>query len=190
MCTYGGDLLKALVLTGMAGAGKTEFANYCTSLSIPVFQMGDIVRSRVSQLKLEPTGTNIGRVASVERLKYGSDIWARRTARNVKNGDRDCVIDGTRSEAEVAYFRQYFGMNAVVVNIYASSRIRYERLKSRARSDTPLTRGEFEERDRRELGWGLGNAIALSDMVLGNEGTMDEFRKNIMNLLREAGFIK
>ena len=182
--------MKALVLTGMAGAGKTEFANYCTSLSIPVFQMGDVVRSRVSQLKLEPTGTNIGRVASVERLKYGSDIWARRTARNVKNGDSDCVIDGTRSEAEVAYFRQYFGMNAVVVNIYASSRIRYERLKSRARSDTPLTRGEFEERDRRELGWGLGNAIALSDMVLGNEGTMDEFRKNITNLLREAGFIK
>jgi dephospho-CoA kinase len=182
--------LKALVLTGMAGAGKTEFANYCTSMDIPVFQMGDAVRTRVKQLGLEPTGTNIGRVASVERLKYGSDIWARRTAKNVKNGDRNCVIDGTRSEAEVAYFRHFFGMNAVVVNIYASSSIRYERLRSRGRSDTPMTKGEFEERDRRELGWGLGNAIALADMVLGNEGTIDDFRKGIMRLLKEAGFSK
>ncbi|MBX8632399.1 MAG: AAA family ATPase [Thermoplasmata archaeon] len=181
--------MKALVLTGMAGAGKTEFANHCRSLGIPVFQMGDLVRETVRRLNLELNGNNIGRVASVERLKYGNDIWARRTARNISAKNSNCIIDGTRSEAEVAYFRHHFGTDALIVTVYASSPIRYSRLRSRGRSDIPLSRGEFEERDRRELGWGLGNAIALSDRILGNEGTIEAFRESIELLLRDIGFI-
>jgi len=180
--------LKALIITGMAGAGKTEFANYCTSLGIPVVQMGDFVRERVRQLGLALNGQSLARIASAERLKFGNEIWAMRTARSVSSGKHNTVIDGTRSEAEVAYFRHFFGTDATVVTVYASSVTRYRRLKSRAREDVPLSHGEFEERDRRELGWGLGNAIALSDRIVGNEDTIDEFRKRVGLLLSELGF--
>lgn len=180
--------MKALIISGMAGAGKTEFAVYCKSLGIPVVQMGDIVREKVAEHGLEQTGKNVARVANEERLKRGNDVWARRTVKRV--GGRNTVIDGTRSEAEVAYFRSYFGKDAVVVAVVASAVTRYERLKSRNREDVPLSLGEFDERDRRELGWGLGNVIALSDRVVGNEGTIEELRKSIMLLLEELDFIK
>lgn len=172
--------MKILILAGMAGAGKTEFAEFCRSLGITVHNMGDMVRERVAESGLDMTARNIARVASEERLKFGNDIWARRTAKRISG---DCVIDGTRSESEVSYFRARFGNDALVLAIYASAHVRYERLKKRGRADTPLTPGEFEERDRRELGWGLGNVIALSDRIIGNEGTLEEFRKSIRDII-------
>lgn len=178
--------MKALIIAGMAGAGKTEFAQYCRSLGIPVIQMGDLVREKVGEYGLEMNGKNIARVANEERLKLGTDVWARRTAKRV--GGRNTVIDGTRSEAEVAHFRNHFGRSAVVVAVYASAKTRFERLKSRNRSDVPLTTGEFEERDRRELGWGLGNVIALSDRTVGNEGTIEELKQKVKELLEELEF--
>ena len=186
--TEGGAGLKALIITGMAGAGKTEFANCCTSLGIPVVQMGDVVRERVRQLGLPLNGQSVGRIASAERLKFGNDIWAKRTAKIVSAAMQNTVIDGTRSEAEVAYFRRFFGADATVVTVYASAVTRYNRLMSRGRDDVPLSHGEFEERDRRELGWGLGNAIALSDRIVGNEGAIDEFRVCVKHMLSELGF--
>ncbi len=171
----------------MAGAGKTEFAQYCKSLGIPVVQMGDLVREKVAEYGLEMTGKNVARVANEERLKRGNDVWARRTVKKVGHGNT--VIDGTRSEAEVAHFRSHFGKNAVVVTVYASARTRYERLRARNREDVPMTQGEFDERDRRELGWGLGNVIALSDRVVGNEGTIEELRQSIKELLMELEFV-
>lgn len=178
--------MKALIIAGMAGAGKTEFANYCRSLGVQVVQMGELVREKVKEYHLEPTGKNIARVANEERLKKGADVWARRTAQVVGNGNT--VIDGTRSEAEVAHFRSSFGKNAIVVAVYASAGIRFERLRARNREDVPLTLGEFEERDRRELGWGLGNVIALSDRTIGNEGSMEELKAKIKELLGELKF--
>lgn len=179
--------MKALIIAGMAGAGKTEFAQHCKSLGIPVVQMGDLVRERVREYGLEMTGRNIARVANVERLKHGSDVWARHTAARVDG--TSTVIDGTRSEAEVAYFRRHFGRDALVVAVYASAPIRFSRLKSRNREDVPMTPGEFEERDRRELGWGLGNVIALSDRAIGNEGSITELRQKINELLEESKFL-
>ena len=64
---------------------------------------------------------------------------------------------------------------------------RYHRLISRGRSDAPRDLEEFEERDRRELGWGLGETITLAEVMLVNEGTLEEFREASAALLRRLG---
>jgi len=180
--------LKVLILAGMAGAGKTEFAEYCRSRGVRVIQMGDLVRKRVNELGMELNSRNTARIANEERLKFGNEIWAVRTAKMVMG--ENVVVDGTRSESEVSHFRNMFGKNAIVVAIFASSDTRYERLRKRNREDVPITRGEFEERDRRELGWGLGNVIALADRFISNEGSIEEFREKIGQLLSEVEFRK
>jgi dephospho-CoA kinase len=58
-------------------------------------------------------------------------------------------------------------------------------LVSRGRSDAPRDRQEFDERDRRELGWGLGETIALADALIVNEGSLDDFRRDAHALLKE-----
>jgi dephospho-CoA kinase len=55
----------------------------------------------------------------------------------------------------------------------------------RDRTDAPENQEQFSERDRRELGWGLGSLIALADRMIVNEGTLGEFKEKVEELLRE-----
>ncbi|EQD68831.1 Dephospho-CoA kinase, partial [mine drainage metagenome] len=53
----------------------------------------------------------------------------------------------------------------------------YERMSTRGRGDDGVGLQDFFDRDRRELKWGIGNAFALADGMLINEGSLDEFRR-------------
>jgi dephospho-CoA kinase len=72
----------------------------------------------------------------------------------------------------------------ILIGIHTSPKIRFDRIKSRARSDATMTWEEFQKRDEREIGWGIGNAMALCEHMIINEGTLDEFKDKIRNLLK------
>ena len=42
---------------------------------------------------------------------------------------------------------------------------------------------KIKERDKRELGWGLGRVIASADIVVLNEGSVEDFQKEIREIL-------
>jgi dephospho-CoA kinase len=86
------------------------------------------------------------------------------------------VIDGSRSLSELEAFRGSLGRGVRLVAIHTSPDERFRRLRLRERSDAPRDREEFDCRDQRELGWGLGSLIAMADTMLVNEGTLDTFR--------------
>ena len=89
------------------------------------------------------------------------------------------LVDGVRSNDEIQVLKK-FG-NVKLLAIHASTGIRFDFLQKRGRSDDPKTQEHFEERDNRELGVGISNAIALSDYAISNIGlTKDE--------LIESGF--
>jgi dephospho-CoA kinase len=69
--------------------------------------------------------------------------------------------------AEVEAFRRKAAVLLVAVD--ASPERRFELLKDRGRKDDPLTYEMFVERDRRELGVGIGKAIALADDAVSNQ---------------------
>ena len=70
-----------------------------------------------------------------------------------------------------------------VVAIHSSPYTRYERLVKRGRDDAPQTFEEFKDRDSREMGWGLSDLIALSDMIIVNDGTLEEFESEVNKFL-------
>ena len=74
--------------------------------------------------------------------------------------------------AEVDAFRRK--ATVLLVAIHASPARRFELLRERGRRDDPLTREMFDERDRRELGVGIGSAVALSDETISNQHTTPE----------------
>ena len=86
------------------------------------------------------------------------------------------LVDGCRSDTEVTVFRHNFG-DLFVLGIFASPETRYDRMSARARGDDGGTLQDFFDRDRRELKWGIGNAFALADGMLINEGPLDGFRR-------------
>ncbi|HNU36148.1 MAG TPA: hypothetical protein PKJ15_06070, partial [Methanomassiliicoccales archaeon] len=100
-------------------------------------------------------------------------------------GEGDTLIDGCRGMSEVNVFRSAFGEHVKIVAVHSAPSTRYPRLVSRGRSDAPRDRVGFDERDRRELGWGLGETIALADALIVNEGSLDDFRRDARALLKE-----
>jgi len=173
--------MMILVTTGMPGSGKEEFLKICQSRGAQVVRMGDIVREKAKEFGLDPSDTSVGTLANEERKRYGMDIWAKRTIPFV--GGDFVVIDGTRGLGEIGAFKHAFGDSLKTVAIHTSAKTRFERLMARSRPDQPATRAEFDQRDRRELEWGLGEAIALADYVIVNESTLEDLERSVNALL-------
>lgn len=173
--------MKILVTTGMPGSGKEEFLKCCQARGAKVVRMGDIVREKAKEFGLEPSDSSIGTLANEERKRYGMDIWAKRTIPYV--GGDFVAIDGTRGLDEIRAFKHAFGENLLIVAIHSSAKTRFERLKARSRQDSPTTRAEFDQRDRRELEWGLGEAIALADHMIVNESSLEELKREVDKVL-------
>ena len=173
--------MRILVTTGMPGSGKEELLNRCIARGAKVIRMGDMVRDKAKEFGLDLSDASVGSLADEERKRYGMDVWAKRTIPFV-GGDL-VAIDGTRGPAEIKAFKNAFGDALVVVAIHTSPKTRFNRLKSRGRPDSPSSLSEFELRDRRELDWGLGDAIALADHMVINEGTLEELTELVDSLL-------
>ncbi len=177
--------MNVIVVTGMPGAGKEEFVQVARSLGYDVVRMGDVVRAEAKKQGITGTDKGIGGFADQERRLHGFDVWAKRSALYVR-GERT-IIDGSRGLDELEVFRQAFGDGVLLVAIHSSPESRYPRLKKRGRPDAPADWTEFVARDKRELGWGLGNLIAMADVMLLNDGEMERFKARVGTFLTGLG---
>ena len=72
-----------------------------------------------------------------------------------------------------------------IVGIFASPATRYDRLVKRGRDDAPKNIEEFQARDTRELGWGLGETMALADYMIINESSLEDFKRDVKKLMED-----
>ena len=162
------DLLRIVAITGMPGAGKSTAAQALAKQGWQRIVMGDVIRAETKRRGLEPNAKNTGEVMKSLRTERGESAVAELCLETIaKMGADKVVVDGIRSVAEVEAFRKRADVMLVAVD--ASPARRFELLRERGRSDDPLTLDMFEERDLRELGVGIGEAIALADATISNE---------------------
>jgi len=162
--------MKIVVVAGMPGTGKEEFLSVADSMGIPFARMGDVVRDFYS--RSDDKKMSIGEFANGERKKVGKNIWAQRTIERI--GGETFFVDGCRSMDEVGSFRELSG-DVVIVGIHSPPDQRYERVVKRGRGDAPRSIEEFNERDSREISWGLAEVLALSDVMIVNDSGLDAF---------------
>lgn len=170
--------MVAVGITGMPGCGKTYFVEVAREHHFVIYRMGDAVWNYVRDRNLDLSNDNVGRIASEERERGGKGIWAERTLLCIKNRGENIVIDGIRNIEEVEIFKKNLP-GFVLVAIHSSPGIRYQRIIKRGRIDDIKSEKEFQERDKRELRWGIGKVIASADFVIVNEGSIEEFRKEV-----------
>ena len=175
--------LKVVAFMGMPGAGKSVAVEVARERGAQVLRMGDAVWEEVRLRGLPMEAAVVGRVADEMRRSNGPDIWARRTLEAVDRGARLVVIDGLRSAAELGAFKAALGSDFVLVRIDCPDEARYARISSRGREDDTASRRAFEERDARELGWGLGKVLAMADVAIDNAGTVERLRAEVATLL-------
>ena len=174
--------MVAIILVGMPGSGKDIFVQEAAKIGFNHIRMGDMVRLFAGDAGLDPTDTSIGGFATDQRNQFGSDIWAVRTLERMPPGN--VLIDGSRSLAEIDHFRSVLGSDLKVIGISAAEDIRFRRLVARGREDDPSELEGFRNRDRRELSWGLGEALEHADITVSNNGTIEEFKNQCQSLIK------
>jgi dephospho-CoA kinase len=175
--------MHAIAFTGLPGSGKSEAVAVAQDLRLSVVNMGDEVRAEIKRRNLDPTDENLGQIATEMREQHGQAIWAQRTLARIEQQSMDCIIiDGIRNIEEVEAFRENIDA-FILVAIHASPHARYSRLMQRGRSDDVLSEPALRRRDQRELGWGLGIVMAMSDVAIVNEGPLADFQKKVKILI-------
>jgi len=166
---------RLIAISGMPGAGKGVASEAAKDLGLNVLVLGDVIREETERRGLEPTPKNVGTVMLQVRNDEGPSLVAKSLVPKIEaSKSATVVVEGIRSEEEISELKSNF--EVITVAIHASPRTRFQRLLSRGRSDDPKTWDIFYERDCRELNVGLGHVIALADILLVNEGTIDELQ--------------
>jgi len=161
-------LLRIVAITGMPGAGKSTAAQALVKLGWARVVMGDVIRAETKRRGLDPDAKNTGEVMKLLRREKGESAVADLCLETIARLKAEkVVVDGIRSMAEVDAFRR--NAEVLLVAVDASPERRFELLKERGRKDDPLSYEMFVDRDRRELGVGIGKAIALADETVSNQ---------------------
>jgi len=175
--------MKVIGVVGLPASGKGEFSLIAAGMGIPVVVMGDVIRREVRKAGLEPSDTNFGATANRLRAEHGMDAIARLCIPLIREQSAPLVlIDGIRGDTEVSLFRKQFS-GFRLISIASSFENRLARIAARARSDDFTSADALRNRDDRELGWGLGNALEHADICIRNDGTLEEFSREVRQLL-------
>ena len=167
----------------MPGSGKGEFAEVARERGIPVVTMGDVVRAETEDRGLDPAEHH-GEVARALREEDGPLAIAERSLPMIREHLEEhdtVVVDGLRSGDEADRFEAAFDEAFVLVTITAPAEVRAERLDLRGRDDTESE--SIQERDERELGFGMGEAIDRADLSIDNGDTLEAFRERAAAVL-------
>jgi dephospho-CoA kinase len=121
------------------------------------------------------------------REKYDMDIWAKRTVEKIHSLKKSSllVIDGVRNMEEIEYFKKELGRDFLVIAIDAPDELRRKRAISRGRTDDSKNLKDLEERDKREIHWGLQKVIADADIIIPNNGSLTDFKKQVMTVFKK-----
>jgi len=182
-----------LGLIGTIGSGKDFAAEYLVEKhGFKSMSMGDLVREETINQGLEPTRSNLQSVSKSFTDKNGPHYWSNKVCDKIlKLGWEKVIINGVRRVQELETYREKFGSNFNLVLIDADPKIRFNRLKSRARVGFPNTWGKFAKHEKAELElYGtFEDTIKLAEFVVKNESSPEELHKNIDNVLNKLGIL-
>ena len=178
--------MKVIGIVGLPGSGKSEAAAVAEEMGIPVVTMGDVIRRECRDRGLDPADHH-GEIAQKLREENGLDAIAQRSLPVIEEAleSSDAVlVDGIRAGVEVQRFEEAFGDAFTLVSVEAPFELRAERVESRGRDNTDDE--SLRERDERERGFGMDDAIARAEVTVENTASLESFQEKIRALVENG----
>jgi len=171
----------------MTGSGKSEVARMFGNRGFTTVRFGDVTDEELKKRGLPLTEENERPVREAFRKQYGMAAYAIMNLPRIDTAlkDSNVVVDGLYSWEEYIHLKEYYGDSLVIVGVYSSPGMRYQRLGSR--KVRPLTPEEAESRDRAEIeNMNKSGPIAMADYTVINEYTFDELKKQVEEVIRRV----
>ena len=177
---------RIIGLTGPNAAGKGAAAEALKSLGFAYHSLSDAVRE-AAILRGRTTGRDDLILTGNElRREGGAGILAELTL--PKLGERD-IVDSIRNPAEVEVLRRQPGF--LLLGVTALPETRFERAKKRqGRGDAVASLRAFLDKEAEEdtsdpAAQQLSATFVLADRVVHNDGSMDDLRHDIRQLVAQ-----
>lgn len=171
----GTDDIPVIGLTGKYAAGKGTVADTLIARGYAYHSCSDVLREELELRGIPESRPALLELGNELRRAGGPGELARRLAPRLVDGGHH-IVDSIRNPAEVEALRQLPGFVLLVVD--ADPRVRFTRLRLRARQGDPETFEEFAELEARETESDdpttqqLRATMALADHMIMNDGSV------------------
>jgi dephospho-CoA kinase len=161
---------KIICITGLCGAGKSVVSNRFIEKGFSYVRFGQLTMDIVKERGWEVSEENERKVREELREKHGMAAYALLNLPKfddlLKSGS--VIADGLYSFEEYKVLRDHFKEKMIVIAVFASPKLRYERLTTR--KERPLTENEAQSRDYAEIEkLNKGGTIAMADFTVIND---------------------
>lgn len=174
-------------ITGKNGSGKGEVADFLKDRGFTYYSLSDEIREEMKKEGLEITRDTLIPFANNLRNKFGPSYLAEKVLERL-DPDKNYVIDSIRNPFEVETLRKRKDFH--LISVVAEPKIRFERLRNRARESDPTDYDKFLEIDAREANSDdpsaqqLDRTHEMADAVIQNNKDIDELHDKTKQILR------
>lgn len=173
-------------LTGKNGSGKGEVARYLQERGFHYYSLSDVLREAAQKEGREVTRDNLIEIGNRLRKERGPGVLAESIFSRL-DPEKNYCIDSIRHPSEVEVFRRR--RDFFLAQVKAPQRLRFERIKLRAREKDPMTFEDFVAVEEKEAASSesayqqLDQAISLADIILDNAGPLKMLHDQIKDLM-------
>lgn len=175
-------------ITSLIGGGKDSVGDYLKNKGFTKLSLSDEIREEARKRGIELTRENLIALANEMRSTEGLGVLAKRVVKKIEQG-KNYVVESIRNPEEVNELRKH--NDFTMLSIWASQKIRFERINKRMREKDPQTFEEFLRIDHVEAYNPLPHAqkillcMQMADHIIVNEGTLEELHHKIDELVNK-----
>jgi dephospho-CoA kinase len=171
-------------ITGTLGAGKGTVVEYLVKhKGFTHYSVRDFLKREIIEREMPVDRDSMVIVANDLRHTYGASCITDRLYKQAVLHGGDAIIESIRAVGEIESLREKGAF--ILWAIDASPEVRYRRIVERASETDHINYETFLENEKREMAstdpdkQNIAACMALADMTLRNDGTVEEFYKEI-----------
>ena len=176
-------------LVGPIASGKGTVIDTLKEKGYTPYSLSDALKEEVRARGLKVTRFNCNRISNELRENQGADVLARRTAEAIDQDNPGLVvIDAIRNPLVIKFLQNKFATK--IIGVVADQKRRYEMFRERGTYTDEIQNFEqFKELDDREFAQEGSHkqqvqaALSLSDVVIENDGTVEELRQKVYEFI-------
>ena len=183
--------VKIIAVVGMSGSGKSVIVDHLTDKGYPKVYFGGMILKEMEKRGIEITAENEKNFREMIREQEGKDWVVKQVIAEIKDlinaGQKRIVLDGVYSWTEYKMIKREFPGIVTFLAVMTTKKVRYARVAKRV--VRPLNTQEIQDRDRAEIeNLEKGGPIVASDYFVLNNGTMDDLKARVDEVLTEIDF--
>jgi dephospho-CoA kinase len=178
--------MKIIGITGTLGSGKGEVSAFLRAKGFVHFSVRDFMTKDLKQRGLPIVRDSMTDLADELRKTHGPSYIIETLYAEAVRAGKPAIIESVRVKGEADFLASH---GAFLIAVDADPKIRYERIRARKSDLDHVTYETFLSDEQREMDsveanrGNIRDCMRRADVVITNDGTLEELHKQIERVL-------